>query len=289
MTIRSFRLSNLPFVALLVLQLLKNNSNQWGVNAFQPSLCSVAWHKNAVADVTKGRCSVGVGVDVDVFRRRLPTTPLYASLNSNGGSDNSLSVLDPENGERGTGEDGQGGEVENAATNTVNERLLAELQEAKERETSSRSQFSKKLGMEAFKSSKTDEERRIAIEEARNLNGVNPLVAFAGAVFALAVAAGLWWLTIFLGGFFASHPVDTDIYAAQRVSQVIRNVAMGLASLASGFFGVTGVGILLLAGRVGYGVATGELDPTPIKKSKKDEFEMPDVWKLMTSSNKRRR
>ena len=63
---------------------------------------------------------------------------------------------------------------------------------------------------------------------------------------------------------------------------------MGLSSLASGFFGVVGVGIFLLGVRVAYGVMTGELDPTPIKKSKSDEIVMPDVWGLMTGKTNRR-
>lgn len=189
------------------------------------------------------------------------------------------------------GEDGVD-EVEptgSAATNTVNQRLMAELEEATTRETTGKaSQLSKKLGLDSFRSTKTDEERQRAIEEAKNLNGVNPLVAFAGAVFALAMAAGMWALTGFLAAFFADHPASTEVYFVMRATQVFRNVVMGLVSLASGFFGVTGIGILLLAGRVALGVMNGELDPTPIKKSKKDEIEMPNVWELMTKSNRRR-
>jgi len=180
---------------------------------------------------------------------------------------------------------------EAAATKTVNERLLAELQEATDKEKfGARSSMGKKMGMDGFGAGrKTDEERRAAIEEARDLNGVNPAVAIAGSVFALAAAAGLWALTSWLAEFFALHPVPPDsAYFVQRVSGVFRNVVMGLVSLASGFFGVTGVGIFLLGIRVAYGVAKGELDPTPIKKEEKDGVELPNVWDLMTGQTGRR-
>ena len=170
-----------------------------------------------------------------------------------------------------------------AATGTVNERLLAELQEATDKEKyGTRSALGKKLGLDAFKSEKTDAERAASVAAARDLNGVNPLVALAGSAVALGGAAGLWWLTNWLGAFFAFHPVDTDVYFIQRASLVFRNVVMGLASLASGFFGVTGLGIFLLGVRVAYGVAIGELDPTPIKNNKSTkELEMPNVLDLM--------
>jgi uncharacterized membrane protein (DUF2068 family) len=177
-----------------------------------------------------------------------------------------------------------------AATRTVNERLLQELEDAAKKEKfGARSSMGKKFGLESFESSKTDAERRIAIEEAQNLNGVNPAVALAGGAFALVAAAGLWLLTTYLATFFALHPVNSDVYFIQRVSGVFRNVVMGLASLASGFFGVTGLGIGLLGVRVAYGIVKGELDPTPLKKNHKDELEIPNVWDLMMNKKRGRR
>ena len=64
---------------------------------------------------------------------------------------------------------------------------------------------------------------------------------------------------------------------------------MGLSSLASGFFGVVGIGIFLLGLRVAYGVVTGELDPTPIKRPKGEEIVLPDVWSLMMGKRPNRR
>lgn len=178
-----------------------------------------------------------------------------------------------------------------AATNTINERLMEEVKEATNQETGgAKSSVGKKLGFDAFRSEKTEDEREAAIAEARNLNGVNPGVALAGSAFALAAAAGLWALTNFLAEYFVLHPVESDAFVVERVTAVMRNVIMGIVALASGFFGVTGLGIFLLGVRVAYGVATGELDPTPIKKSKqKEEIELPNVWDLMMNKKPGRR
>mmetsp|Transcript_18306 Transcript_18306/g.27669 ORF Transcript_18306/g.27669 Transcript_18306/m.27669 type:complete len:249 (-) Transcript_18306:171-917(-) len=176
-----------------------------------------------------------------------------------------------------------------AATNTINQRLMEELEQAAEKErTGSTSEIGEKLGFNR-RSEKSDEERKKSIEEAKNLNGVNPTVAVSGGVITLLVAAGLWFGTSRLGEYFALHPVESDTYFVQRATGVYRNALVGIASLASGFFGVTGIGILGLGVRVAYGVATGELDPTPLQKRKSDDFELPNVWELMTSKKGRRK
>jgi len=186
-----------------------------------------------------------------------------------------------------------------AATNTINERLLAELQEAEQKERfGARSAAGKKLGLvDGFgRPRKTDEEIKAAIAEARDLNGVNPIVAILGSFFAFGVAIVLWISTNKLGVWFATHPPDTEVYFVLRTAQVFRNVVMGLISLASGFFGVTGLGIFLLGVRVAYGVMTGELDPTPIKKpsavgTQKEEasVDFSSVWDLMMNKKPGRR
>lgn len=177
-----------------------------------------------------------------------------------------------------------------AKTRTVNERLLAELQEAKNKEKyGSRSELTKKFSLDMFQSTKTDEERRAAIEEARNLNGVNPVVTGIASLVALGAAFGLWQVTTTLGVFFATHPVETDWYVVQRSSAVFRNVVVGLSSLGAGFCGVTGLGIMLLTGRVAVGVARGELDPTPLPAKPGEEVEMPDIWALMLNKKPNRR
>ena len=179
-----------------------------------------------------------------------------------------------------------------AAMGTINERLMTELQDAADKEKyGPKSGVGKKLGLAGRRNQKTPEEMEASLAEARDLNGVNPVVALSGGIFAFAVAVGLWYATNQLGTFFALHPVETDVYFVQRVASVFRNVVMGLSSLASGFFGVTGMGIFLLGVRVAVGVAKGELDPTPIKRKKQegDKVEMPNVWDLMMNKKPSRR
>ena len=109
------------------------------------------------------------------------------------------------------------------------------------------------------------------------------------------MAFGLWTLTQFLAEVFATHPVSADApYAFARLASVFRNLVMGLSSLASGFFGVTGLGVFLLGVRVAIGVSKGELDPTPIKKqtlggSRDDDIQLPNVWDLMMGKKPGRR
>ena len=122
-----------------------------------------------------------------------------------------------------------------AATSTINERLMSELQAAVEKEKYGSKK--KREYFKEFRSRKTEEERRRSIEEAKDLNGVNPLVCIGGAAFAWSCAGVLWLFTTYLGVVFASHPLETDIYFIQRLTSVFRNVVMGLTSLASGFFG----------------------------------------------------
>ena len=168
-----------------------------------------------------------------------------------------------------------------AATNTINERLMAELKEAEETERFGKKGKKMSLVDGYGRPRKTDAERQAAIEAARDLNGVNPVVAIVGSFFAFAVAAALWVGTNKLGAFFAAHPPETEVYFVQRTSQVFRNVVMGMVSLASGFFGVTGLGIFGMGVRVAYGVMTRELDPTPIKSRSAPTKETVDLGNMM--------
>lgn len=180
-----------------------------------------------------------------------------------------------------------------AKTNTVNERLMAELKAATEAERGPKTKLGDKL-KGAFKySDKTDQERQAALEAARDLNGVNPGVTIVASFFAFGMAYGFWSLTQFLAGVFLTHPVPEDApYAFARAANVFRNVVMGMTSLASGFAAVSGLGVFLLGCRVAYGVMIGELDPTPIKRpgmKNSDEIEIPNVWDLMMNKKPNRR
>ena len=199
--------------------------------------------------------------------------------------------VDSSNNDEGTASDDNKKDTQvQAETRTVNERLLAELEQAANKEKyGTRSELTKKFSLDMFQTTKTDEERKAAIEEARNLNGVNPVVTGVASVVALAAAFGLWQATTSLGVFFATHPVDSDWYVVQRSTAVFRNVAMGLVSLGAGFCFVTGLGILLLTGRVAMGVIKGELDPTPLPTKPGEEVEIPNVWDLMLNKKPNRR
>lgn len=180
-----------------------------------------------------------------------------------------------------------------AATNTINERLMAELREAEESERFGSKGKKMSLVDGYGRARKSDEEIKAAIAEARDLNGVNPIVAIVGSLFAFAVAGALWVATNKLGAYFALHPPQTEVYFVQRTAQVFRNAVMGMISLASGFFGVTGLGIFSMGVRVGYGVMTGELDPTPIKSkssaSSKETVDLANMMDLMMNKKPGRR
>ena len=189
-----------------------------------------------------------------------------------------------------------------AATNTVNARLMEELNNSIS-STANPATKNKTLrniaGM--FASSLTEEERQRALEEARDLNGVNPFACLIASVVCFAFSVGLWVATNFLTEVFVLHPIQTDVYAAQRLASVFRNVVVGMTSLGAGFSGVTGLGLALLGFRVAYGVyVTGELDPTPILKSSAigdrgndfkgvKEFDVRDAFDLMMGNNKKGR
>jgi len=179
-----------------------------------------------------------------------------------------------------------------AKTNTVNERLIAELKAATEAENGPNTKMGEKLRDSFRYSDKTDAEREAALEAARDLNGVNPIVTILASFFAFGMAYAFWTATQFLGELFLAHPDSADApYAFVRSASVFRNVVMGLSSLASGFSAVSGLGVFLLGLRVAYGVVTGELDPTPIRKPglKDDEIEIPNVWDLMMNKKPNKR
>ena len=61
--------------------------------------------------------------------------------------------------------------------------------------------------------------------------------------------------------FLQLHPLPEDtFYVIVRVATVVRTAVVGGTALGSGIFFMTGVGLLLLSGRVAVGVASGELD-----------------------------
>lgn len=180
-----------------------------------------------------------------------------------------------------------------AKTNTINERLMSEVEAATQAEKGPKTKLGKTFKGTFRYSDKTDEERELALEEAKDLNGVNPTVTILASFFAFGMAYGFWGATQYLADLFLTHPVSADApYAFARAASVFRNIVMGLSSLISGFSLVSGIGVFLLGVRVAYGVATGELDPTPIRVNngrKNDDIEIPNVWDLMMNKKSGRK
>ena len=113
---------------------------------------------------------------------------------------------------------------------TVNDKLLAEIEEAK-----------KGFRVEA---PQVDEREDVDISD------VNPVQSVLSGVAALATAYVFWLAVGFAANSFAEHPVDSDIYAIQRISTVMRTVVLGLGTLLTGITAFAGVGLLALGGKV---------------------------------------
>ncbi|CAM9908518.1 unnamed protein product [Laminaria digitata] len=97
-----------------------------------------------------------------------------------------------------------------------------------------------------------------------DLNGVNPLYAILGAGGAAAMSFGSWKATLWFAQAYYSKPAqDSDILAVARMTSFIKQAVVGLFALGSGIFGVTALGMGIMAGIVAVGVAKGELDPSP--------------------------
>ena len=104
--------------------------------------------------------------------------------------------------------------VRRAPRGTVNDTLLAEIEEA-----------NKGFRVEA---PQVDEREDVDISD------VNPIQSVLSGVAALATAYVFWLAVGFAANSFAEHPVDSDIYAIQRISTVMRTVVLGLGTLLTG-------------------------------------------------------
>ncbi len=99
-------------------------------------------------------------------------------------------------------------------------------------------------------------------DQKEDLNGINPVSTITFSVVPMAMCFALIQLTSWLSAHFAIDQVDSDVYPIQRGAVVARNLVVGISSLATGFTGVIGVGLLAMGIAVAIGVAKGELDPS---------------------------
>ena len=98
-------------------------------------------------------------------------------------------------------------------------------------------------------------------DQKEDLNGINPVTTIAFSVLPMGMCYLLVQVTSWLSEHFAIDQVDSDIYPVQRGAVVARNLVVGISSLATGFTGVVGVGLLAMGIAVAVGVTKGELDP----------------------------
>lgn len=141
------------------------------------------------------------------------------------------------------------GAAPKAKTGTVNKRLMnvidAELKVVQENK-----------GPEAPANAEDDD---------TDLNGINPIQPLGSAVFAGFISFLFWRITIGVATALNNVHLDTEFYPVKRMFSVASTAFVGITALGAGVIGVTALGLLGLAARVSYGIATGELDPNKKK------------------------
>mmetsp|Transcript_13913 Transcript_13913/g.20632 ORF Transcript_13913/g.20632 Transcript_13913/m.20632 type:complete len:219 (-) Transcript_13913:24-680(-) len=146
-------------------------------------------------------------------------------------------------------------DVKESKKGSVNSRLLAEIEGTLKttraaNESNSSSQYVK--------------------YEAVDLNGVRPSMAFLGSLFAFGMSSFAWKATETLTLAYmrqSERLMESDILIVQRLTGLMKQVIVGLGSLATGIFGVTSIGMALLGFKVLQGIISGELDPLKKEES----------------------
>lgn len=98
-------------------------------------------------------------------------------------------------------------------------------------------------------------------QRPEDLNGINPVTTIVFSLLPAAASFALIQLSNYLSAHFAVQMLTSELYPVQRLAVVVRNLVVGLATLAGGFCGIISVGLLALGVTVAVGVAKGELDP----------------------------
>lgn len=94
-----------------------------------------------------------------------------------------------------------------------------------------------------------------------DLNGINPIIPLLFSAFPALMAYAGWRASSYLTANFAIQFIDSEIYPVQRLAIVLRNVVVGITTLATGFTGAIGLGLFAMGIAVAIGVMKGELDP----------------------------
>lgn len=97
--------------------------------------------------------------------------------------------------------------------------------------------------------------------QKEDLNGVDPFQAIMSSTIPAGMAVVGYFLTSYLIDHLAVQFLDSDVYPIQRAAVVIRNLIIGMSTLATTFAGVVSLGLLGMGVAVTVGVLKGELDP----------------------------
>jgi hypothetical protein len=95
-----------------------------------------------------------------------------------------------------------------------------------------------------------------------DLNGINPFFILVGATFPALLSVLCWQFTVYAGEHFAVDLTRNDLYFVRRAAGIARQVVVGGSALGTGIFGVNALGLVLLSGRIAFGIVTRELDPS---------------------------
>eukprot|EP00640_Fibrocapsa_japonica_P002763 CAMPEP_0113940572 /NCGR_PEP_ID=MMETSP1339-20121228/6679_1 /TAXON_ID=94617 /ORGANISM="Fibrocapsa japonica" /LENGTH=243 /DNA_ID=CAMNT_0000944447 /DNA_START=60 /DNA_END=791 /DNA_ORIENTATION=- /assembly_acc=CAM_ASM_000762 len=121
-----------------------------------------------------------------------------------------------------------------------------------------------------------------------DLNGIQPFQAILGSLLAAGLSFGAWKFTNAMTIIYANQSAklaQSDILMVSRMTGFMRQVIVGSGSLATGVFGFTSLGMLLMGVRVAYGVAKGELDPTYVDPEKeKKSIDLADVNEVLSKT-----
>jgi hypothetical protein len=75
---------------------------------------------------------------------------------------------------------------------------------------------------------------------------VNPWRCLGGAVVAGAIAIALYNLTSAIALTFATRPIHTNNFTAQRIAAAVRTLVIGMSALGTGIFGLAAFGLFAL-------------------------------------------
>jgi hypothetical protein len=80
-------------------------------------------------------------------------------------------------------------------------------------------------------------------ETKSTANSLSPWRCLGGAVVAGGLAIVLYKLTSAIAVHFATKPIHSDNFTAQRISAAVRTLVVGMSALGTGIFGMAALGL----------------------------------------------